>query len=372
MIMKIFSLFFLLGSFTTFAQGQIQTINPEKKQKEGPEAPVCRSPRFRMISDCSDICYYDEDQDAVFHQKSGKPFTGTCKTCHYNGNLEMYLTFENGKPFGKDTIYYLNGQINLIRSHDEMGYGKEDGEWLFYRENGSLKWEKKYMMGNAHGEHRYYFEDSTIQKIENWQDNKLHGKKQEFYPNHNIKKEINYKNGEWDGAYRTYYEDGKIESEQIYSNGKKEGSSTYYFPDGTIFYTENHENGCREGTAKRFYDNGRRWTVENYSKDLRNGEFEEFYDNETNSLKYTAVYKNGVLLEEHYYDEFGEETAAPENKNPFMTKEDADDAKKWPEEPTDEFLQENNITRKEYDKARERYFKNKAKQKASQAKTTKC
>lgn len=338
-----------------------EIIEPTLPKKD--EILKCRDLRYRMTPDCEGTVYFDEDRQAVMHSKSGKPFTGSCKVCHMNGNLEMYLTYQGGMPVGQDTIWYDNGQIQLIRSHDSEGLGKENGYWKLYREDGSLKWEKNYVNGAEDGESRYYFQDSSIWKIETWSLGQMNGMKQEFYPNNTLKKEIMYSTGEWNGKYITYFENGMVESEQEFKMGKKEGLSRYYYENGALLYEENHSNGCREGETKRFYPvDQRKWTVENYKGDQRNGIFQEYYDNEKNLKKYEAIYKKGVLVEEHYFDEFGEEVAAPPNVKPFSSKDEKADEEKWPETPSQDFLDKYKVTRKQYNKARKNYFKNKAKQ----------
>jgi antitoxin component YwqK of YwqJK toxin-antitoxin module len=281
------------------------------------KALVCRDARFRMVPDCEGLVYVDnrtvegQEREVVFHKKTGAVYTGRCKVCHNNGNLWMYLEYKDGWSYGIDTVYYENGNINLIRSHDTMGMGKEDGTWSFYREDGTLKWEKTFVMGNADGEQRYYFPDSTVEKVEMWKMGQLNGQKTEFYPGGTPKKEIGYKNGEFDGMYKTYFPDGTLESQQEFSNGKKIGSSTYNYENGQLFYQEYHEGGLKEGEFKRFYLSGRKWTVENYSKDMRHGLFQEYYDDEKNTLKYEAYFKKNKLVSEQYYDEFGEKMAPP-------------------------------------------------------------
>ena len=164
-------------------------------EKTKTSALRCDDPRFERIRDCADMVYFDEDQNAVFHKKSGKPYTGYCKSCFFNDNLEMYLHFVEGRAEGQDTIYYQEGNINLIRSHYQ---GKEDGTWLFYNKDGTLKWEKSYFAGKAEGKHVHYFPDGNIYKIETWQAGQLTGIKKEFFEGKNgvtgkIKKEIGYK-----------------------------------------------------------------------------------------------------------------------------------------------------------------------------------
>lgn len=360
--MKTFSLTILLAT-ASLSFSQIQEIKPPKEDKKVEDKVLkCRDMRFRMVVDCNGTVYYDEDKKAVMHAKSGKPYTGSCKVCHINGNLEMYLTYQGGMPVGQDTIWYENGQMQLVRSHAMDGSGKEEGTWKLYRADGSLKWEKSYVMGAEDGESRYYFPDTSIQKIETWSMGQMSGPKKEYYKGNVLKKEIMYLNGEWDGKYITYFENGMVASEQEFKMGKKEGLSRYYYEDGALFYEENHVNGCREGEIRRFYPTDKRqWTVENYKKNIRHGLFEEYYDNEKNTKKYSATYKKGILQEEHFYDEFGDETAPPEKpQNNFNAEEEEDP--KWPANPSDEWLEERKVSRKEYLKLRKKYLKYKAKE----------
>lgn len=324
--MKLSIALYLIFLASSFSFGQILDT-PTNDKPAAPKPPLCRDPRFRMVPDCEGLVYTDkisingEDYDIVYHKKTQAPYSGRCKVCHNNGNVWMFLEYKSGWSYGIDTVYYENGNINLIRSHDTLGTGKEDGTWKFYREDGTLKWEKTFIMGAADGEQRYYFPDSTLEKVEMWKMGQLNGKKQEYYPGGALKKEIGYKNGKFDGTYVTYFPDGKVESEQQYINDKKTGPSSYYYENGQLFYTENHENGLLEGECKRFYATGRKWTVENYKKGLRWGIFEEYYDDDKNTLKYSAVYKKGVVVEEHYYNEFGEETAKPGETGGTQTNE---------------------------------------------------
>lgn len=306
--------FFLLA--TIYASGQSATpplASPNANKLK--DTLMCRDSRFQRISSCIDVIYFDVrkidniDTEMVFHKKSGLPFTGECIACHENGNLEMFLKYKKGLSIGIDTIYYPNGSVNLIRSHDTLGNGWEEGTWILYYKNAGIKWEKNFQDGMKEGVHNYYFQDSTLKIKETWHLNRLEGLKQEFYRDGTVKKEIIYKNGVWDGAYKTYFENGDMESIQPYKNGIKEGESTYYYDNGQLFYTEYHSRGLREGTFERFYDDSSKlMTVENYRKDQRHGLFEEYYNDEKNTLKYEANFENGYLLNEKFYDEFGELT----------------------------------------------------------------
>lgn len=288
----------------------------QEGEMERPKTPIvkCTDSRFQRVRDCADIVSFDEDQNVVFHQKSGKPFTGFCKSCFFNENIEMYLQFVNGRAEGQDTIYYEEGNINLIRSHYQ---GKEDGTWIFYNKDGTIKWEKSYYAGLAEGKHIFYYPDGNIFKIETWQAGQLTGIKKEFFKGENgqpgkIKKEIGYKNGSFHGLYRTYFKSGEIAIEQLFKDGEKDGQSSYYYDDGKLFYTENYKNGVREGQIKRLYQNGNTWIIERYKKGEKHGTWEEYYEDGT--IKYEGDWEKNKLLDEHFYNENGDEMRKADEK----------------------------------------------------------
>ena len=81
---------------------------------ERPKTPIvkCTDARFLRVKDCADMVSFDQDQNIVFHQKSGKPFTGFCKSCFFNENLEMYLQFIGVRL--KDRTPYITKRGILI------------------------------------------------------------------------------------------------------------------------------------------------------------------------------------------------------------------------------------------------------------------
>jgi len=302
------SLLSLLFITTSFSQDEeLKTFT--KKDKKKP--PSCRDARFARVADCANTVYYEEGANAVFHKKSGKPYTGQCKTCWGNDNIEMNITFANGKTEGKDTVYYENGQINLVRSHFQ---GKEDGEWMLYTDQGKLKWSKNYNGGQEHGFHTHYFPNGTVYKIEEWTYGKLTGNKKVFFMGENgeegrLQKEVSYKDGKFHGMYITYFKNGLVESEQNYDKGQKDGLSKYYYDNGELFYTENYDKGKKNGQIKRLYPNGKTWIIEKYKDDVKTGTWEEYFL--AGMIKYEGIYKKGIVKAEHYYNEDGDEMASP-------------------------------------------------------------
>ena len=61
-----------------------------------------------------------------------------------------------------------------------------------------------------------------------------------YYENGSIKGEGIYKNGFLDGKYLSYYKNGKVKHNGNYNNGQLNGVNTYYYKNGQIQKEENN------------------------------------------------------------------------------------------------------------------------------------
>lgn len=234
----------------------------------------------------------------------GKPYTGKCESCHMNGIVARRITFVDGKENGIDTAFYESGCIQAIRSHIQ---GTESGSWYFYFDSTQqVAWEMNYYLGEKHGKHVYMKANGDTTKEETYKNGLLHGVKKSFYKDSKIFKEVTYANGVMDGSFKTYNIQGVIIEDLMYKAGKKHEVCKYFYDDGVLLKTENWNNGVKEGEFKMFYYQGHVQTLETYKKGMKEGKFEEYYPDQ--KLKQQAFYMKDVLVEEHRFDELGNET----------------------------------------------------------------
>jgi len=73
-----------------------------------------------------------------------------------------------------------------------------------------------------------------------------------------------------------------------------------------LLMTESWDNGVKNGEFKTFYYQGHLQVLETYKKGIKEGKFQEFYPDQ--KPKRLAVYVKNVLVEEHLFDELGNET----------------------------------------------------------------
>lgn len=296
-----------------------------------------------QIVNCNEKLESDPGMNMVIHSKSGQPFTGTCETCHMNGIRERVVQFTNGKVNGTDTTIYESGCVQVLRTHID---GVENGRWTYYNDSSGLEaWTINYFNGEKHGmsiyyshdmvgtdkiqiklgntarTHTYGLYDSDTLRIEYYKMGKLDGKRIEYFPGSKVEKEVNYKEGLLHGPFIIYNKEGIVLQDLNYSEGKKDGVCQYYYEEGSLLKVENWSNGVKAGEFKTFYIQGHLQSKESYNKKgQRHGDFEERFPDD--KVKRTSIYKKDILVEEHVFDEYGNEIRTVGVEKPTTGDED--------------------------------------------------
>ncbi len=262
-------LFFLVFS----SQAQIETMGGKSDKKCYEKSLARKGQRFADfecgktvgVLDCNDKLELDEGSGMILTKGTGKPFNGTCETCHSNGLLEHKITFVNGREEGIDTTNYESGCLMVVRQH--IG-GKEHGKWTyFYDSTGYTAWEMNYALGEKNGQQIYFSPKGDTTLWENYKNGILHGPKKTYNKRtKKLEKEAFYVNGLLEGAFIVYNEDGKIIQKLNYKQGKKNGVCSYYYDDGVLLRTENWEMDAKNGEFKSFFYNQTIESIENYKK----------------------------------------------------------------------------------------------------------
>lgn len=327
---KIIILLVFLTSMIPFAEGQIKNI--KKQNKKCYEKTTTAQGRYAEwqcgklagVVDCNERLEYDQSRDLVLlsaagrnisnMENVGKPFTGTCETCHMNGILARRIKFVNGKEDGIDTTYYMSGCKQVVRNHLK---GVEHGQWLYYYDSTEqLAWEMNYYLGEKHGKQFFFRKNGDTIKWENYKNGRLDGVKRTYYPDSKIKREVTYKEGVYHGPFKIYNLKGRLLEEINYVDGKKDGEAKYYYEDGKPLRIEHWKEGIKNGEFKTFFYQGNPQEIQKYYKGKKHGLFIEYYPN--GKMKVKKLYEKDELIEEHRYDEHGRETysfGAPEQKD---------------------------------------------------------
>lgn len=268
--------------------------------------------------DCNEKLEYQEQNNRFFSSGTGSPFTGECVTCHPNGILEHHIRFVDGREEGVDTTYYYSGCPMVIRENIQ---GLENGTWRFYYDSTQqLAWQKQYSRGMLVGTNLNFDNKGDTTVIEHYKNNVLDGVKKVFYTQNKVKRIINYKNGLFNGTYQLFNLEGKLIQSENYKMGKKDGVCTFYYDDGKLLRTEVWTSDVKNGAFNTYFYDGQIMKSENYKKGIKEGTFDEYYSN--HQLKSQKIYLKGNLLEEHRFNEYGDETYTSEGAKPYSAHED--------------------------------------------------
>lgn len=298
----------LAGSTITLAQEFEEVKKPNNQQNKSNE----NEPE----ADCSQDLEFDQDADMVFHMKTGRPFTGLCRTYYEDGSMEREVRFQGGKEDGESITLYnkrneKGQQTVMARINHKMGV--PDGEWEYFFENGKRAWSQSWLNGLKNGNFNYYYEDGKPKREEIYKNDLREGTNKEYYPGGKIKNEVDYKGGVMEGSYKSYYENGQISYEGKYAAGKENGEVVTYFEKGQMSSQSFFKSGIPDGEWRTWYDDSKERSIEHYVDGKKNGECKSFYKD--GQVKKIEKWVNGKRMDIEAYDEFGNQLDPDEIKD---------------------------------------------------------
>ncbi len=128
----------------------------------------------------------------IYKKGSSELFSGIVTTHHKNGKIIRQSQYKDGKEHGESMFYKADGSKDF-RAY--FKHGKEHGKSTFWRKNGNKQFESSYINGTLNGPSTWYF--STGEKL----------------------KQYNYTNNKLDGVSTWWDKKGKIVKEQYFKNG---------------------------------------------------------------------------------------------------------------------------------------------------------
>ena len=233
--------------------------------------------------------------------------------------LKKNKNIEN--DYGLNEIYYDNGR-GTIQKRFYMKNGIYDGLFNEWYENGQLKWDVNYKLGNMVSPSKEYYDNGNIKMEGSWKEgsNIPHGTTKAFYRNRGLKGvstnkdgmqhglhqeyfeliagvsaleiEGQYKDGGKDGIWKVYYDSGKLQEEQVWKDGKKNGYFKAFAKDGQTLELEgNYKNDIQHGPQKSWHENGQIEFDCSFHYGETDGIFRQF--DEKGQLLKEANFKNG-------------------------------------------------------------------------------
>ncbi|WNM18060.1 toxin-antitoxin system YwqK family antitoxin [Flavobacterium capsici] len=220
-------------------------------------------------------------------------------TTFYENKTIKSLKFINGNDY-VNVQFYKSGKKEFIHPVKNRQCHNKYFDWY---ENGTIKWEREYNLGNQIGKSISYRSDGTLENIFDNSTNEH----TTFYKNGKRKETLLFKPNSTNDQIQ-YYFNGKIKSRFI-SLGNGEHSAEYYNENGEKVFDGfwkstlllNHDKQKFTGNIITYFANGEISHFSNHKNGIFNGKFYDKYAN--GNLQFQGIYINGEAGKyEHYYE----------------------------------------------------------------------
>ncbi|HYV93628.1 MAG TPA: tetratricopeptide repeat protein [Chitinophagales bacterium] len=228
--------------------------------------------------------------------------------------------------------YFFHENNYLWKEGGFDNSGKEDGEWKFYYDDGTLKETHVFKSGEVQGPLKTYYRSGALESELNYSNHQVTGTVKTYHPSGQPNRQLEISNGMRNGKFTVYNQNGDKQEEGTYKNDKLDGSYKTYFRNGNIDVESNYTDGKLTGAYVSYFSNGKKYLEAKYVNDQPVGTVKYYYrsgkvreertfDNNgkpTGSDK--KYYEDGTLLSETKFDNSGTEESYTEND---------DDGKLW-------------------------------------------
>ena len=221
--------------------------------------------------------YYGEYQKNMFNGQgtvnsgNGDKYVGAFKDNHFHG--QATLTFANGDKYvGIYKKGLAIGQGTLTKRDGTVIVGTNvNGK--FTPSTQDVKSAKSVPLGDLVKRDGFYYEKLskyvfTGEVIGKEKGRIKYGKREgewvKYHDNGNVSYRGSYKNGKEEGESLWYYRNGQSSDKGSYKNGKKEGEWVGYMTSGKVSYRVSYKNGKKEKKARIALESGPGYKLKNY------------------------------------------------------------------------------------------------------------
>ncbi len=181
--------------------------------------------------------YYNNGADKSMGSYSENRKEGKWIYYYPNSRIEQTGNYKLGKEDGDWEWFYEDGSV--LRT-EHFFNGMEDGELTEYSQSGTIITQGKFIEDLKEGQWIYKVGDHTEKGVFKYglrEDLWRH-----YYDNGELKFEGKYIQGNADGKHKYYYDNGKLQEERIYIMGRKEKLWKKFDPAGNIIMLVNYRN----------------------------------------------------------------------------------------------------------------------------------
>ena len=131
------------------------------------------------------------------------------------------LVYREGLYYKKFSDIPFTGEIDG-QSTGSIQSGSQEGDWIYFHENGQLFTKGNYQNGKRNGDWVYFHENGKVSSQRTYKNDKLEGSWRSYRSNGRLWEKGTFTNDGKEGSWIRYYENGRVWEESTYSAGIKE------------------------------------------------------------------------------------------------------------------------------------------------------
>jgi len=296
------------------------------------------------------------ENETIVEEWKNDTLINAIQAFYKTGELKRITPLAEGKPHGLEKEFNKEGLVIVVSKYFAgiLGkkefinrtdhFGKKQGSWKYFWENGNLKEEGTFQNDKKNGYFKYYDDSGNFKYVEKYDNDNLivdapetrqmeiktvyhingkraitatyykgvpDGIRREFdengfvikgyvFANGILKYEgITDEDGKRQGLWKEFYPTGELKSEGHYVNSKQEGVWKFYFENQKVEVKGSYKNGKKEGAWYWYYPNGALLQEENWSNGKLDGAFFEY--NENGEITVKGEYLEGTEEGEWMY-----------------------------------------------------------------------
>ena len=148
------------------------------------------------------------------------------------------------------TVEWYDPETKMVKkSEGRQEYGREEGQWSYFHENGSLERQGSFVSGMKSGVWTGWYPNGAVMRRGSFVGDQPDGLWEEFHPTGVISARTSWANGQIIGKQQRFYPDGGIRTETPFAKGVPHGVEVVYHQGGEVYWAKNMVNGMAEGES---------------------------------------------------------------------------------------------------------------------------
>ena len=158
-----------------------------------------------------------------------------------NGTTKASVIHTDNARVAVSTTWFPNGKKMSVGRYIDR---ERDSLWQFFNEfDGSLISEEFYRKGKKEGQEKIFYPGGGVAETLSWKAGIEEGTWLQYFEDGTVKLKCQFMNGEKEGRLEAFFPSGKLQVTGSYANGHQDGEWIYYDEEGAVVDKMHYDKG---------------------------------------------------------------------------------------------------------------------------------